>query len=61
MYTYIDDSVYPMVRGVLNLEGGLVFLEYVVNIEKTSLLYLSPVQKKHVVRKFKDLKAVLSS
>ena len=34
-----------------NLGGGLEFLKYAINIEEASILYLSPVQKKHVVRK----------
>jgi hypothetical protein len=32
----------------LNLEGGLEFLKYVINIEKASMVYLSPVQKERV-------------
>jgi hypothetical protein len=30
------------------LEGGLEFLKYDINIEKASMIYLSPVQKEHV-------------
>jgi hypothetical protein len=43
-----------------NLEGGLEFLKYAINIEKASMIYLSPIQKEHVKRKCLDLKAVLS-
>ena len=32
----------------LSLEGGLEFLKYVINIEKASMVYLSPVQKERV-------------
>jgi hypothetical protein len=35
----------------LDLEGGLEFLKYAINIEKASMIYLSPVQKEHVKRK----------
>jgi hypothetical protein len=28
-----------------DLEGGLEFLKYAINIEKASMIYLSPVQK----------------
>ena len=47
---------------VLYLEGGLEFLKYAtcINIEKASMIYLSPVQKEHVKRKWLDLEAVLS-
>ena len=44
----------------LDLEGGLEFLKYVINIEKASMIYLSPVQKEHVKRKRLDLEVVLS-
>jgi hypothetical protein len=44
----------------LDLEGGLEFLKYAINIEKASMIYLSPVQKEHVKRKWLDLEAVLS-
>jgi hypothetical protein len=33
-----------------NLEGGLEFLKYAINIEKASMIYLSPIQKEHVPR-----------
>jgi hypothetical protein len=42
----------------LNLEGGLEFLTYAINIEKTSMIYLSPVQKGHVKTKWLDVEAV---
>jgi hypothetical protein len=45
---------------VLNLEGGVEFLKYAINIEKASMIYLSPVQKEHVKRKWLVLEAVLS-
>jgi hypothetical protein len=35
----------------LNLEGGFEFLKYAINIEKASMIYLSPVQKEHAKRK----------
>jgi hypothetical protein len=35
----------------LNLEGGPEFLKYTINIEKASMICLSPVQKEHVKRK----------
>ena len=41
-----------------NLEGGLEFLKYAINIEKASMIYLSPIQKEHVKRKWLDLEAV---
>ena len=44
----------------LDLEGGLEFLKYAINIEKASVIYLSPVQKERVKRKWLDLEAVLS-
>jgi hypothetical protein len=44
----------------LDLEGGLDFLKYAINIEKGSLIYLSPVQKEHAKRKWLDLEVVLS-
>jgi hypothetical protein len=44
----------------LDLEGSLEFLKYAMNIEKASTIYLSPVQKGHVKRKWLDLEAVLS-
>ena len=44
----------------LDLEGGLEFLKYAINIEKASMIYLSPVQKEHAKRKWLDLEAVLS-
>jgi len=44
----------------LNLEGGLQFLKYAINIEKASMIYMSPVQKEHVKRKWLDLEEVLS-
>jgi hypothetical protein len=31
----------------LDLEGGLEFLKYAINIEKASMIYLSSVQKEH--------------
>jgi hypothetical protein len=34
-----------------NLEGGFEFLKYAINIEKASMIYLSPIQKEHVKRK----------
>ena len=34
------------------LEGGLEFLKYDINIEKASMIYLSPVQKEHVKKYF---------
>ena len=34
----------------LDLEGVLEFLKYAINIEKASMIYLSPVQKEHVKR-----------
>jgi hypothetical protein len=42
-----------------NLEGGLEFLKYAtcINIEKASMIYLSPVQKEHAKRKWLDLEA----
>jgi hypothetical protein len=40
-----------------DLEGGLEFLKYAMNIEKASTMYLSPVQKGHVKRKWLDLEA----
>ena len=43
-----------------DLEGGLEFLKYAINIEKASMIYLSPVQKEHAKRKWLDLEAVLS-
>ena len=43
-----------------NLEGGLEFLKYAINIENASMIYLSPVQKEHGKRKWLDLEAVLS-
>ena len=43
-----------------NLEGGLEFLKYAINIEKASMIYLSPVQKEHAKIKWLDLEAVLS-
>ena len=45
---------------ILNLEGGLQFLKYNINIEKASMIYLSPVQKKYVKRKWLDLGTVLN-
>jgi hypothetical protein len=36
------------------------FLKYAINIEKASVIYLSPVQKERVKRKWLDLEAVLS-
>ena len=42
----------------LNLEGGLEFLKYAISIEKESMIYLSPVQKEHVKRKWLDLEVV---
>jgi hypothetical protein len=36
----------------LNLESGLEFLKYAINIEKASMIYLSPVQKEHAKRKY---------
>ena len=44
----------------LILEGGLEFLKYAINIEKASMIYLSPVQKKYVKAKWLGLKAILS-
>jgi len=44
----------------LNLEGGLEFLRYAINIKKSSMIYLSPVQEDHVKRKWLDLEVVLS-
>jgi hypothetical protein len=44
----------------LNLEGDLEFLKYTINIEKASMIYLFPVQKEHVKRKWLDLEAVLN-
>jgi hypothetical protein len=44
----------------LDLKGGLEFLKYAINIEKASMIYLSPVQKEHAKRKWLDLEAVLS-
>ena len=44
----------------MHLEGGLEFLKYAINIEKASMIYLSPVQKEDVRRKWLDLEAVLS-
>jgi hypothetical protein len=38
-----------------DLEGGLEFLKYAINIEKASMIYLSPVQKEHAKRKWLDL------
>jgi hypothetical protein len=38
----------------LDLEGGLEFLKYAINIEKASMIYLSPVQKEHAKRKWLD-------
>ena len=39
----------------LNLEGGLQFLKYAINIEQASMINLSPVQKEHIKRKWLDL------
>ena len=44
----------------LILEGGLEFLKYAINIEKASMIYLSPVQKEYVKAKWLGLEAVLS-
>ena len=43
-----------------NLEGGLQFLKYTINIEKASMIYLSPVQKEYVKGKWLDLDTVLN-
>ena len=43
----------------LILEGGLEFLKYAINIEKASMIYLSPVQKKYAKAKWLGLEAVL--
>jgi hypothetical protein len=43
----------------LNLEGGFEFLKYAINIEKASMIYLSPVQKEHAKRKWLDLESGL--
>ena len=45
---------------LIDLEGDLEFLKYAINIEKASMIYLSPVQKEHVKRKLLYLEAVLS-
>jgi hypothetical protein len=44
----------------LILEDGLEFMKYAINIEKASMIYLSPVQKEYVKRKCLDLEAALS-
>jgi len=44
----------------LSLKGVLEFLKYDINIEKESMLYLSPVQKEYVKAKWLDLEEVLS-
>jgi hypothetical protein len=44
----------------LILEGGLEFLKYAINIEKASMIYLSPVQKEYVKAKWLGLEAILS-
>jgi hypothetical protein len=44
----------------LDLEDGLEFLKYAINIEKASMIYLSPVQKEQAKRKWLDLEVVLS-
>jgi hypothetical protein len=36
----------------LSLEGGVEFLKYAINIEKASMINLSPVQKENVNRKW---------
>jgi hypothetical protein len=43
---------------VLNLEGGVEFLKYAINIEKASMINLSPVQKENVNRKWLDLRGL---
>jgi hypothetical protein len=47
------------VHRALILEGGLEFLKYAINIEKASMIYLSPVQKEYVKAKWLDLEVVL--
>jgi hypothetical protein len=42
---------------LIDLEGDLEFLKYAINIEKASMIYLSPVQKEHVKRKLLYLEA----
>jgi hypothetical protein len=42
------------------IPSGLESLKYAINIEKASMIYLSPVQKEHAKRKWLDLEAVLS-
>ena len=41
-------------------EGGLELVKYAINIEKASMIYLSPVQKKYVKAKWLGLEAILS-
>jgi hypothetical protein len=39
--------VYRCKYRALNLEGGVEFLKYAINIEKASMINLSPVQKEN--------------
>jgi hypothetical protein len=56
----VNKTFFGFCTKVLYLEGGLEFLKYAINIEKASVIYLSPVQKEHAKRKWLDLEAVLS-
>ena len=38
--------------GPNNLEGGLNFQKYAINIDRVSMMYISQVQMEHVERKW---------
>jgi hypothetical protein len=55
-FCYKYDNILKKCRALI-LEDGLEFMKYAINIEKASMIYLSPVQKEYVKRKCLDLEA----